>query len=143
MRGAAHQVVDRSWKNGAGPPCHRRLSRAFSAQRALAACRGTNEALPMTLAAYRALGCCVAFALLACGETLDAGTDQELPVNAQNPVILSNDGVYDNWQGEYAMLLTRGGGSALAGIVVSTGGLWNDIDANFSGWQELVSRAGE
>jgi hypothetical protein len=94
--------------------------------------------------ARHALGCCLALTTLACGGTLNAGSDRDadqLPVSAENPIILSNDGVYDNWQGEYAMLLSRGGGSPLVGIVVGTGGIWSDLDANFSGWQELVSRA--
>jgi hypothetical protein len=56
---------------------------------------------------------------------------------------LSNDGVNDNWHGEYAMLLARGAGSTLAGIIVSTGGMWSDLDANVSGWQGLVTRARE
>jgi hypothetical protein len=94
----------------------------------------------------RRVHCCCAFfpLVVACGGTLDAGSDIEpalLPVSAQNPVIISNDGAYDNWQGEYAMLLTRGGSPMLAGIVVGTGGLWSDVNANFSAWQELVTRA--
>jgi hypothetical protein len=75
---------------------------------------------------------------------LDAGSDrprEALPVNHENPVILSNDGPWDNWHGEYAVLLAHAGGPPLAGIIVSTGGTWSDLDANFSGWQELVSRA--
>ena len=58
-------------------------------------------------------------------------------------LILSNDGPSDNWHGEYAVLLAHAGGPALAGIVVSTGGMWFDLDANFNGWQELVTRARE
>jgi len=64
-------------------------------------------------------------------------------VGAENPVILSNDGAYDNWQGEYAVLLAHAGGPALAGIIVSAGGMWSDVDANVSGWQTLVTRARE
>jgi hypothetical protein len=96
--------------------------------------------------ARHALACVAAATLLACGGTLDAGSDRQpdsLPVNAQNPLILSNDSVNDNWHGEYAMLLARGGGNTLAGIIVSTGGMWGDLDANIGGWQELVTRARE
>jgi hypothetical protein len=56
---------------------------------------------------------------------------------------LSNDGPYDNWHGEYAVLLAHTRGPALAGIVVSTGGMWSDLESNFSGWQELVTQARE
>jgi hypothetical protein len=93
-----------------------------------------------------AFGCGVAPALFSCGGTLDAGSDREagqLPVSADNPLILSNDGVNDNWHGEYALLLARGNGNNLAGIIISTGGTWSDLDANVSGWQELVARARE
>jgi len=91
------------------------------------------------------LGGCSA-AAVACGGTLDAGTNlppEGLPVGAENPVILSNDGAYDNWQGEYAVLLAHAGGPALAGIIVSAAGMWSDLDANLSGWQTLVTRSRE
>jgi hypothetical protein len=98
----------------------------------------TSEAVEKLLVSF------VATSLVACGGTLDAGSDREaeaLPVGPENPVILSNDGSRDNWQGEYAMLLARGGGPELAGIVVSTGGTWLDLDANVAGFEELASRA--
>ena len=94
----------------------------------------------------RAAFACGLPVLVACSGTLDAGSDrprETLPVGPENPVILSNDGPYDNWHGEYAVLLAHAGGPALAGIVVSTGGAWFDLDSNFSGWQELVTRARE
>jgi hypothetical protein len=80
----------------------------------------------------------------ACGGTLDAGSDrtkEPLPVGPANPVILTNDGPSDNWHGEYAALLAHAGGPPLAGIVVSTGGMWLDLEANLGGWQDLVLRA--
>jgi hypothetical protein len=80
----------------------------------------------------------------ACGGTLDAGSDRmngPLPVGRANPVILTNDGSNDNWHGEYAALLAHAGGPPLAGIVVSTGGMWFDLQANLGGWQDLVLRA--
>jgi hypothetical protein len=90
---------------------------------------------------------CVSTTVLACGGgTLDAGSNrapERLPVGPQNPVILANDGPYDNWHGEYALLLAQAGAPTLAGIVVSAGGAWFDLEANFSGWQELVTRARE
>lgn len=94
----------------------------------------------------RVLACASSTLLLACNGTLDAGENrprETLPVGPENPVILSNDGPYDNWQGEYAALLAQANGPTLAGIVVSTGGIWSDLDANFSGWQELVTSARE
>jgi hypothetical protein len=75
---------------------------------------------------------------------LDAGSDRApegLPVGAENPVILLNDGPRDNWHGEYALLLARMGGPPLAGIVVGASGGWFDLEANLSGWKELVSAA--
>jgi hypothetical protein len=88
--------------------------------------------------------CASSTLLLACNGTLDAGENrprETLPVGPENPVIVSNDGPYDNWQGEYAMLLAQADGPPLAGIVVSTGGMWSDLDANYRGWQELVTSA--
>jgi hypothetical protein len=82
--------------------------------------------------------------LTACGGTLDAGSDlkpERLPVGPDNPVILTNDGPSDNWHGEYAVLLAHAGGPPLAGMVVSTGGMWLDLEANLGGWQDLVQRA--
>jgi hypothetical protein len=66
-----------------------------------------------------------------------------LPVGPENPVILCNDGPRDNWQGEYAVLLAHSAGPPLAGLVVSTGGQWFNLDENLLGWQELVTRARE
>lgn len=79
---------------------------------------------------------------IGCSGTLDAGGDRApLPISAENPVILCNDNVYDNWQGEYALLLAQRAGSSLAGIVVSTGSAWLDLDANLRGWQTLTAAA--
>jgi hypothetical protein len=86
----------------------------------------------------------VALAVSGCDERLDAGSSRAhglLPVDERNPVILTNDGAYDNWDGEYAVLLANGGGMTLAGIVVSASPAWTDIDANIAGWRGLVSAA--
>jgi hypothetical protein len=86
----------------------------------------------------------VALAVSACDERLDAGSSRPrglLPVDERNPVILTNDGAYDNWDGEYAVLLANGGGAMLAGIIVSASPSWTDIDANIAGWRGLVSAA--
>lgn len=76
---------------------------------------------------------------------MDAGSDvlELLPVGPKNPVILCNDNVYDNWQAEYALLLAQAARQPLAGIVVSTGSSWQDLDANLRGWQDIVARARE
>jgi hypothetical protein len=82
-----------------------------------------------------------------CGGPLDVGRDDEappedaLPLGPNNPVILLNDSVYDNWHGEYALLLANTGGPPVAGIIVSTGGMWMDLDANVEGWQALTESA--
>lgn len=86
----------------------------------------------------------LAVALLACTETRDLGSTVPhglLPVDERNPILLSNDGAYDNWQGEYAVLLANSGGSALAGIIVNTSSPWPDLNANMAGWRGLVAAA--
>jgi hypothetical protein len=99
-------------------------------------------AAPELAAFARGLGLCLSLA--ACGGTLDAGADRasdRLPFGPENPLILTNDNVYDNWCGEYAALLAHAGGPPLAGIVVSRGSMWVDLDANMVGWQDFVARA--
>ncbi len=79
-----------------------------------------------------------------CTETLDAGYNRPsglLPVDERNPVILLNDGAYDNWSGEYAILLANGGGSPLAGIIVDENSDWPDIQTNVGGYRDLVAAA--
>jgi hypothetical protein len=79
-----------------------------------------------------------------CSETLDAGHNAPggiLPVDQRNPIILLNDGAYDNWSGEYAILLAKGGGSPLAGIIVNENADWPDIQTNVGGYRDLVAAA--
>ena len=88
----------------------------------------------------------LAFGLVAlgCMETVDVGSTVphgSLPVDARNPIILANDGAFDNWQGEYAILLAASGGPKLAGIVVNASSAWPDINANIAGWRGLVTAA--
>ena len=86
----------------------------------------------------------LALAAAGCTETFDAGATRQhglLPVDERNPLVLVNDGAFDNWQGEYAVLLANGGGPKLAGIVVGTSGPWPDIDTNDTGWRDLVKAA--
>lgn len=81
---------------------------------------------------------------LSCAETRDLGSTSPhgmLPVDERNPLILANDNVSDNWQGEYAMLLANGGGPKLAGIIVSTSPPWPMIEDNLKGWNDLVGAA--
>jgi len=80
----------------------------------------------------------------ACSETFDAGSSRPhglLPVDERNPIIVVNDGAYDNWGTEYAVLLANGGGSPLAGIIIGTSGPWPDIDTNVAAARELVAAA--
>lgn len=79
-----------------------------------------------------------------CSETLDAGYNHpggNLPVDSRNPIVLLNDGAYENWFGEYAVLLANGGGSPLAGIVVNANADWPDLQTNVGGYQALVTAA--
>lgn len=81
---------------------------------------------------------------LHCGGTLDAGADVPhgpLPVDERNPVIVNNDGPRDNWQGEYALLLSSARRLQLAGIVINDSTAWPDLGANASGWSDLVAAA--
>lgn len=78
-----------------------------------------------------------------CTETLDAGHNRphgSLPVDERNPLVLVNDGPFDNWSGEYAVLLAAGG-SQLAGIIVNANVDWPEIESNANGWRELVGAA--
>jgi hypothetical protein len=81
---------------------------------------------------------------VSCSETRNLGSSGHhgiLPVDDRNPVILSNDGFTDNWQGEYAVLLANAGGPKLAGIIVNSSPSWRDLDANATGWRRLVKAA--
>jgi len=93
-------------------------------------------------------GWCVfaAIAMLACGSgaSMDAGEDEPrglLPVDARNPIVLFNDGPYDNWQGEYAILFAGTGVVNLAGIVVNASPAGKILDENMVGWQGMVTAA--
>jgi len=86
------------------------------------------------------------FILLAagCTATRNVGSSVPhglLPVDERNPILLANDGAYDNWQGEYAILLANGGGPRLAGIIVNTSAPWPDLAKNIVGWRGLVAAA--
>ena len=85
-----------------------------------------------------------ALVVAGCSETRNLGSTVPqglLPVDERNPILLANDDVYDNWQGEYAVLLANGGGPSLAGIIVNSSAAWPDIDANVAGWRALVEAA--
>jgi len=79
-----------------------------------------------------------------CGGTLDAGRDVPqgmLPVDHRNPVILYQDDWSGDWLGEYAVLLANHGGPPLAGIVINTSPFWMDLQANATGWNNLLTAA--
>src|SRR6478736_4345405 len=79
-----------------------------------------------------------------CTQTFDAGHNDPsglLPVDQRNPIILLNDGAYDNWSGEYAILLANGGGSPLVEIIVNENADWPDIQTNVGGYRKLVAAA--
>ncbi len=83
-------------------------------------------------------------AAAACTQTIDAGSNRphgRLPVDERNPVVLTNDGIDDNWQGEYALLLASSGVLKLDAIIVSTSPGWADVEANIRGWRALVEAA--
>ena len=87
---------------------------------------------------------CALLTLSACGGMLDAGSDHPhglLPVDERNPIVICNDSVTDNWQGEYAILLAGSSGPALAGIVVNASAYWPNLAANVTGWRDFVAAA--
>lgn len=87
---------------------------------------------------------CMLPAIQGCSEHLDAGSNVphgRLPVDERNPVVIANDGPHDNWQGEYAFLLASAGQLDLAGLIVSAGPQWSDLEKNLAGWTELVAAA--
>jgi hypothetical protein len=91
-----------------------------------------------------ALAIAVALLATSCSETRDLGSNVphgRLPVDERNPILLLNDSVDDNWQGEYAVLLANSGGPALAGFVVNTSPNSPEIDVNVAGWRGLVAAA--
>ncbi len=86
----------------------------------------------------------VFFFAAGCTETFDAGSSRPhglLPVDERNPLVFVNDGAFDNWGTEYAVLLANGGGSHLAGLIVGTSDPWPDINANVAGARDLVEAA--
>jgi hypothetical protein len=86
----------------------------------------------------------LATVIAGCTETYDAGASRPhgpLPVDERNPVLLFNDSQYDNWEGEYAVLLASSGGLSLDGIVVNTSPNATNIDDNLAGWRNLIAAA--
>ena len=103
-----------------------------------------TAAVALFCSGKRAIAAVFALVAASCAETRNLGTSVphgRLPVDDRNPVILSNDGAYDNWQGEYAVLLAQSGGPSLAGIIVNRSSAWMDLDANIDGWRGLVKAA--
>jgi hypothetical protein len=87
-----------------------------------------------------ALAALVALAATSCTRTYDAGANL-LPVDRRNPLVLVNDSLYDNWQGEYAVLLANSGGPRLVGIIVGAQGTGYDPEGKFTDWQDMVKAA--
>jgi hypothetical protein len=101
---------------------------------------------PHASALARATALAGCLLLAGCSDTLDAGSNRphgRLPVDDRSPVILVNDGAFDNWNAEYAMLLANGGRSKLAAIVVNSSLAWSDITANVLGFRAIVVAARE
>lgn len=114
-----------------------RTKHGWAARRATRAHGAAERATSMALRV-------LALVAAGCTGTLDAGSTRPhglLPVDERNPMVLVNDNAYENWQGEYAVLLANGGGPKLAGIIVGTGGIWTNIDDNVAGWTALVAAA--
>ena len=99
---------------------------------------------PRVYTRFARLALVVVALALGCSETRNLGNSVphgDLPVDDRNPILLTNDGAFDNWQGEYAVLLANGGGPKLAGIIVSTSPNWPNLDTNVAGWRAMVKAA--
>src|SRR6187551_1744403 len=86
----------------------------------------------------------LALSLIGCSGERNLGSSSPhglLPVDERNPILLMNDGVEDNWQGEYAILLASSGGPKLAGIVVGTSPNSTVVKDNLKAWVGLVDAA--
>jgi len=86
----------------------------------------------------------LALGMISCSGERNLGSSSPhglLPVDERNPILLFNDGVKDNWQGEYAILLSSSGGPKLAGIVVGTSPNLPVIEDNQRDWGRLVQAA--
>jgi hypothetical protein len=86
----------------------------------------------------------LAFALMGCDGTLDAGRNEQqglLPVDHHNPVIIVNDSVVDNWAAEFSVLLANNGGPTVVGIVVDTSEYWPHASENLTAWNAFVTAA--
>ena len=105
--------------------------------------------MPQRVARTSSIGFTVGALVLAlgvggCTEMLDAGSTRPhglLPVDERNSLVILNDGVKDNWQGEYAMLLANGGGPPLSGLIVTASPAWTELDENVQDWRGLVGAA--
>lgn len=79
-----------------------------------------------------------------CTGTLDAGRDRAhrgLDVDSRNPIVLCNDGPMDNWQGEFAVLLSNFDGPKVVGLIVNESPAWPNLSDNVDGWKDLSSAA--
>lgn len=86
----------------------------------------------------------LAIGLIGCSGERNLGSSSPhglLPVDERNPILLMNDGLEDNWQGEYAILLASSGGPKLAAIVVGTSPNYPEIGKNMIAWGDLVQQA--
>ena len=85
-----------------------------------------------------------ALAVAGCGGQIDAGSDVlhgSLPVDERSAVVLVNDGARDNWQGEYAALLTATGRPQLVGVVVNSNAEYPSLETNVLGYRQMLQAA--
>ena len=79
-----------------------------------------------------------------CRGELDAGYDVPrgpLPVDARSALVTVNDGAFDNWQGEYAVLLAATRQLQLAGIIVNESPDHPSLETNFNGYTQMIAAA--
>lgn len=97
--------------------------------------------------------CSLSFICIACTNVLDAGStltdspdsstrveEDGLALDLAGPLLLNNDGVFDNWQAEHA-LLAAAEGREIVGLVINRSPPWPDLDANVADWQRFLDAA--
>lgn len=92
-----------------------------------------------------ALVCGATLVGFGCGGTLDVGHDKQrglLPVDDRNPVVILQDDWSGDWLGELTVLFASTGRLTVAGVIVnSTRNYWPDLNANVTGWNNLMMAA--
>ena len=64
-----------------------------------------------------------------------------LPVDERNPILILQDDWSGDWLGELAVLFASSGRLTVAGVIVNATSYWPDLNANATGWMNLLAAA--